>query len=62
MNVTRLVPNTQAPRASTSGRDRVPQRSAHRERDFGIGYGSSSGYGQERRYAESWAKSMFRCG
>jgi hypothetical protein len=38
-------------------------RHVHRERDFGIGYGNSSGYGsQERRYtAAGSAPSYFRC-
>ena len=32
----------------------------HRERDFGVGYGSSSGYGSNRHYAASPA-TIFRC-
>ena len=32
----------------------------HRERDFGVGYGSSSGYGSNRHYASSSA-TIFRC-
>ena len=32
----------------------------HRERDFGVGYGSSSGYASNRRYARSDA-TIFRC-
>ena len=32
----------------------------HRERDFGVGYGSSSGYGSNRQYASSSA-TIFRC-
>ena len=32
----------------------------HRERDFGVGYGSSSGYGSNRHYVTSTA-TIFRC-
>ena len=32
----------------------------HRERDFGVGYGSSSGYASNRHYASSSA-TIFRC-
>ena len=33
----------------------------HRERDFGVGYGSSSGYASNRRYADSRGQTFFRC-
>ena len=33
----------------------------YRERDFGIGYGTSSGYAAERRYTSDWAAVPFRC-
>ncbi|RPE80058.1 hypothetical protein [Vulcaniibacterium tengchongense] len=36
-------------------------RRAHRERDFGVGYGSSSGYASVPRYTRDWAPSRFRC-
>lgn len=37
-------------------------RNVRRERDFGIGYGSSSGYASaERPYAASGAQNFFRC-
>lgn len=32
----------------------------HRERDFGVGYGSSSGYASNRRYVTPTA-TYFRC-
>lgn len=32
----------------------------HRERDFGVGYGSSSGYGSNRTYAMP-QNTYFRC-
>jgi hypothetical protein len=31
-----------------------------RERDFGIGYGRSSGYGLDRRYTSDWGAPRFR--
>ena len=37
------------------------RRVVHRERDFGIGYGSSSGYGCTRRYATLSNQRLFRC-
>jgi len=36
-------------------------RHQHRERDFGIGYGNSSGYGCEEHYARPWGPDRFRC-
>jgi hypothetical protein len=33
---------------------------ARPERDFGIGYGRSSGYASLRRYASNWAPPRFR--
>ncbi len=39
-----------------------PSASRYRPRDFGIGYGSSSGYAASRRYAEDRARPVFRCG
>jgi len=32
----------------------------HRERDFGIGYGNSSGYGLDKRYTSDWGAPRFR--
>ncbi|MFT3897567.1 MAG: YkvA family protein [Thermomonas sp.] len=36
--------------------DRMHQR---RERDFGVGYGSSSGYGSGKTYVRAWRPGMF---
>ena len=33
-----------------------------RERDFGVGYGNSSGYASDKRYASAWGQLRFRCG
>lgn len=32
-----------------------------RERDFGTGYGRSSGYASARRYVNDWGLTRFRC-
>ena len=41
----------------------TPTRREYRERDFGVGYGRSSGYASDRRYASAWNGPIhFRCG
>jgi len=40
----------------------VRTRHLHRERDFGVGYGNSSGYASQRRYTSNWAPSHFKFG
>lgn len=37
-------------------------RRTHRARDFGVGYGSSSGYASEKRYTPAWSNPRFRFG
>jgi len=37
-------------------------RQPHRTRDFGVGYGSSSGYASKRRYTSDWSQIRFRMG
>ncbi len=50
-------PAIQAPPQATS-----PRRE-YRERDFGVGYGRSSGYASQRQYANAWnGQVRFRCG
>jgi hypothetical protein len=39
----------------------APARQQYRERDFGVGYGSSRGYASHRRYSNSGFQPMFRC-
>ena len=39
----------------------APVRHLHRERDFGVGYGNSSGYASNRRYSSSSFQPLFRC-
>lgn len=53
-------PQPQA-RAERQGQP-APGRRAHRERDFGVGYGSSSGYASDRRYSPRGAQPRFRFG
>lgn len=38
----------------------APTRQLHRERDFGVGYGNSSGYASHRRYTAEWTQPRFR--
>ena len=57
---------TPLPRASRPVQ-RIPASPApttrYPERDFGIGYGRSSGYAAARRYAARWnGQPHFRCG
>jgi hypothetical protein len=51
-------PSNKPPRAVVNA---MPTRHIHRERDFGVGYGNSSGYASPRRYAGTWAQPRFRC-
>jgi hypothetical protein len=39
----------------------VAQSDRYRTRDFGIGYGSSSGYAADKRYTSDWGQPRFRC-
>jgi len=39
----------------------APTRHVHRQRDFGIGYGNSSGYGRDRSYTSNGFAPLFRC-
>jgi hypothetical protein len=36
-------------------------RHSYRTPSFGIGYGSSSGYGTDKRYTTDWGQIRFRC-
>ena len=39
----------------------APIRHVHRQRDFGVGYGNSSGYGRDRHYTSNAFAPLFRC-
>ena len=49
-----------APAASNRFRIAGPAWQQVRQRDFGVGYGNSSGYASDRRYAEDWGQERFR--
>jgi hypothetical protein len=62
--------NTQTPRlvqfkprpAMAPSQTLAPTRREYRERDFGVGYGRSSGYASQRQYASGWnGQALFRC-
>jgi hypothetical protein len=48
-----LSPERQAP---------TPPRHMYRARDFGVGYGNSSGYASDKRYAPLWGQPRFKFG
>ncbi|MCW5581028.1 MAG: hypothetical protein KIS72_06800 [Luteimonas sp.] len=58
MNITPITSarQPQAPRTPTVPRIQFERR----ERDFGVGYGNSSGYASDRRYTRDWGNGRFR--
>ena len=52
---------TRTAAASESNVAVLPARRERRERDFGVGYGRSSGYAASRRYVNDWGLTRFRC-
>lgn len=63
MNATHTQ-TTPAPRTPVAVQSRVESAPAfhrYRERDFGIGYGNSSGYALDKRYTSDWGSPRFRC-
>lgn len=63
MNVRTFEPRRTeaAPAVVAPATQPAPVRHLHRERDFGIGYGNSSGYASNRRYSSNWVQPLFRC-
>lgn len=55
------VLNTKSSSRKSSNVVAMPARRERRERDFGIGYGSSSGYASAKRYTNDWGLTRFRC-
>lgn len=54
-------PSTVALRVAGNAKASAPVvRAAHRPRDFGVGYGNSSGYASGRRYTCEWVTPRFR--
>jgi hypothetical protein len=47
--------------AERAAQDATATRHLHRERDFGVGYGNSSGYGRDRHYTSNGFAPLFRC-
>lgn len=61
MNVRTFEPRRQDSKPSAPATQPAPVRHLHRERDFGVGYGNSSGYNSNRRYSNSGFEPLFRC-
>ena len=64
MNVRTFAPRRQNSKPSapaTQSTESAQVRHLHRERDFGVGYGNSSGYANYRRYSNSGFEPLFRC-
>ena len=63
LNQGQRTPRVAGPADMQSARLRRQSRTPHRERDFGVGYGESSGYASanRQRYAQSWAQKPFSC-
>ena len=57
----RFVERRLTPRTGTTHRPDTTAR-LHRERDFGVGYGSSSGYRGKANYTRAWRPSLFKFG
>lgn len=52
-----------APGTSQAGASRpAALRHVHRPRDFGVGYGNSSGYASDKRYTPLWGQPRFKFG
>jgi hypothetical protein len=62
MNVTHLhAPHASRPSVAATARvESVSASARYRDRDFGTGYGHSSGYGLDRRYTSDWGQPRFR--
>ncbi len=61
MSTARMIERRKTPRSPLTTRSDTAPARVHRERDYGVGYGSSSGYGSNRRYADSRSQTFFRC-
>ena len=56
------TPRTQPSSRSVTKPAAEASRRDYRERDFGVGYGRSSGYASTRQYATRWnGQPRFRC-
>ena len=60
---TRPMADASRSRAPQGGAGVAAQALARRERDFGVGYGRSSGYADRRQsYVRAWRPGSFRVG
>lgn len=59
VRTTTAAPTAKTPTAKTPAAN-APVRHVHRQRDFGVGYGNSSGYASNRSYASNWVQPRFR--
>ena len=51
------------PAARAAATAEASRRAVYRDRAPGVGYGNSSGYASDRRYAQGWdGEPRFRCG
>lgn len=61
MNVSTFAPTSTIPASSLRNAPvATSARRIHRARDFGVGYGSSSGYASARPYATPSSQRLFR--
>ncbi|AXK73303.1 hypothetical protein DWG18_14130 [Lysobacter sp. TY2-98] len=60
MNATTHTPNPTPVEVARIVQFAAPARQNPLERDFGTGYGKSSGYASNRRYTTDWAGPRFR--
>jgi hypothetical protein len=56
------VPETERRKVESGNGDAAEERHVHRERDVGVGYGNSSGYGTEQHFTDGHADPIFRVG
>lgn len=59
MNI--LNTNVRSFQSAQQNAQNQPARRERRERDFGVGYGNSSGYASSKRYTSDWGLTRFRC-
>ncbi|MFD0739796.1 hypothetical protein ACFQZQ_10935 [Lysobacter koreensis] len=60
MNATISLPAPTPASAQPANVVTMPARHVHRARDFGVGYGNSSGYASDRKYVSQWAPPRFK--
>lgn len=56
------APQPEPQRKPAASEDGPQVRHVHRERDYGIGYGNSSGYATLRHFTDGHADPLFRLG